>query len=359
MSRQAAQVRKDLASRLGASGATDFLMDTQKFLRAAYAAGRGIKVSESAEIHGEKVADLLNKAQADFGTVDSGNITSGLLLPETLMAEIRALLDIYGNFYPQVTKVTAPAGHSIKMNRDSARPVATWRGTQLATITEEATPMTFAQDTLVSELLGSYIQISNELLRSPHVNFAAVATVRMLHAILRKLEFGLISGTTGAGEPSDGLIADATDQGSISSMTFGNLITFLQNSLADNDYASDTTRNKIIMTPADALALASQAVGASELTGMLVWGDPRKGIPTTIMGYETLVHPAANNGTNKHVLLGDPSTITLVEDAAPAVDISEHAGTAFVENASVLRVFNHFDWNLGQTAEWHKAVVTA
>lgn len=364
VAKAAAQVRKDLAMRYGPSGADDWLMDTQKFLRGVAAAKFGGKLPEDLELGGEKVADLVRKAAADFTTTTDA--TAGFLLPDTLMPGTRELLDLYGSFYPLVTKVKAPAGHSIKMNRDSARPTATWRGTQVSTIVESgagnggADPtMGWQQDTVVSELLGSFVQIANELLRSPHVNFAAVAVVRMLHAILWKLEYGLISGTEGTGEPSDGLIADAGDRGSIASMTFQNLITFLQNCLAANSWAFDTRRNKIIMTPADALALAAQSVGTSELTGMLVWGDPRKGVPTTVMGYEVIVHPAANNGSNKHVLLGDPSTITLVEDSAPSVDVSEHAGNAFTENASILRVFNHYDWNLGQTVEWHKAVVTA
>lgn len=363
VAKQAAQVRRDLAMKYGPSGADDWLMDAQKFLRGVAVAKFGGKLPE-AEIGGEKVADLVQKAAADFTTTTDA--TAGYLLPDVLMPGIRELLDIYGNFYSNVTKVKAPAGHSIKMNLDSARPTATWRGTQVSTIVESGagnggadSTMAWTQDTIVSELLGSFVQIANELLRSPHVNFAAVATVRMLHAILRKLEFGLISGTTGAGEPSDGLVADAGDRGSIASLTFANLITFLQNCIASNEYAFDTLRNKIIMTPADALALASEAVGVSELKGMLVWGDPRRGVPTTIMGYELIIHPAANNGSNKHVLLGDPSTITLVEDSAPSVDVSEHAGNAFTENASILRVFNHYDWNIGQPTEWHKAVVTA
>lgn len=363
VAKQSAQVRRDLAMKYGPSGADDWLIETQKFLRGVTAAKFGGRIPD-ADVFGEKVADLVAKAAADFTTTTDA--TAGYLLPSVLMPGIRELLDIYGNFYPAVTKVKAPAGHAVKMNRDSARPTATWRGTQLSGITESGaggggTDSTYnvAQDTVVSELLGSFVQIANELLGSPHVNFAAVLTVRMLHAILRKLEFGLISGTEGAGEPSDGLIADAGDRGSIASMTFENLITFLQRCITANEYAFDTMRNKLIMTPADALALASQSVGTSELKGMLVWGDPRKGVPTTVMGYELLIHPAANNGTNKHVLLVDPGAVTLVEDSAPSVDVSAHAGNAFTENASILRVFNHYDWNIGQPTEVHKCVVTA
>lgn len=356
VAQQAAQVRKDLAKSYGPSGATDFLMDTQKYLRGVFVAGKGGAIAETEEICGEKVSDLVLQSKADF--ITTTDATAGFLVPDVLMPGIRELLEIYGNLYPEVTKITAAAGQSLKFNKDAASPVATWRGTQLSTIGEEATPMSFSQTTIVSELLGSYIQIANELLRAPGVNFAAVSTVRMLYAILRKLETGLLAGTTGGGEPADGVIADATNQGTMATMTFANLLTFLQDCLTDNAYSSDTSRNKLFLTPTDALTLAGEQLGGSG-DGMLIWGDSRKGIPTTFMGYDVIVHPAAHNGTSKHVILGDPTTISLVESAAPSVDISEHAGNAFIENASILRVFNHHTWDIGQPSEWHMKVVTA
>jgi HK97 family phage major capsid protein len=348
-----AKTQQHLAKAYGKSGAEDWLNQMVKFLQGVYSVKKGM-VTPEGDIYGEAIKDLVGKAAADFTTTTSA--TAGYLLPDVLLPGITDLKDLYGSLYPLVTKVKAPAGQSIKINSDAAHPVAAWRGTQLTTITEEATPMSFGQDTMVSELLGSYIQIANELLMAPGVNFSAVATTRMLRAIMVKLEFGIISGTTGGGEPSDGIIADATDQGTIASLTWATLITFLKACLTDNDWAYDTGANTIILTPYDAMALAME-LGAAQ--GAMIWGDSQNGVPGKLMGYNVLVHPAANNGTSKHILLGDLSTITLIEDSSFGVDISEHAGTAFVENASLLRCFNHYDWNLGQTAEWHKAVVTA
>jgi len=289
--------------------------------------------------------------------------TAGYLVPDILLPGIQELQDIYGNFYPLVTKVTAPAGVSVKVNKDNARPTAYWRGTQASGITEEGTPMSFQQSSIVSELLGTYIVIANELLNNPSANFSAVAVARMVKAMNDKLEDGLIKGLASGDEPTDGLIASSTNQGTIASMTFANLVTFLQSCIADNKYSFNPARNKIFMTPEDVMGLATEAVGASELTGMLVWGDPRKGVPTTFLGYEVIVHPAFDNGTNKHVMLGDPSTITLVEDGSFGIDYSPHAsdGTkhAFIDNSTMLRVINHYDWDMGITAEWHRAIVTA
>jgi len=260
-----ARLEAHLAKSYGPSGAKDYTNELNKWLRAVFAKKNRMDFLDE-EICGMPTADVMGKAAADFITTTAA--TAGYLVPEILLPGIIELQSLYGSFYPHLTKVTAPAGVSINMNLDAASPVASWRGTQLSTITEEATPMSFGQDTLVSELLGSYIQISNELLTAPGVNFAAVATARMLRAINTKLEFGVISGTTGGGEPSDGIIADATGQTTMASMTFALFIAFVQECVADNDSAYDTARNKIIMTPFNALALASQAVGASELTGM-------------------------------------------------------------------------------------------
>jgi HK97 family phage major capsid protein len=353
MANQVAQVRRDLSKIYGASGADDYLMELSKFLGALYCAKNGMKIPEG-QIAGEDIQDLVQKAAVDFTTTTAA--TAGYLLPSMLLPGITMLKDLYGNFYPEVTKITGTPGQSLLLNADAARPVASWRGAQATTIVHEATPMSFGQDTMVSELLGTYITIANELLMAPGVNFGGVSTVRMLKAILTKLEFGLIAGTTGGGEPSDGIIADATDQGTIASMTFALLGTFLKGCITVNDYAYNTQDNAIIMTPYDAISLAMEQGGSP---GALVWGNALAGVPTTLMGYRLIVHPAANNGSNKHILLGDPKAISLIESASFSVDISGEAGDSFIHNESILRAFNHYDWNLGQASEWHKAIVTA
>lgn len=350
---EAARVQAKLATVYGPSGAHEYLHALAKFLRAAHRKTRGMETD--GDIGGTPLSVLVEKTAHDFTTTDAGY--AGYLVPDILLPGIRELQHIYGNFYPLVTKVSVPAGQSVLINKDSVRPTATWRGTQAAAMTEEANGTAFTQGSIVTELLGTYVTIANEMLGNPSANFSAVMASRMLDGINKKLEDGLIKGTTGGGEPSDGIIADATSQGTIATMSMANLVTFLQSCIADNAYAFRTDRNKIFMTPADILALATEAVGASELTGMLVWGDPRKGVPTTVLGYEVVVHPSFDNGTNKHVMLGDPSTITLIEDPAFSVNFSEHVG--FTDNNTVLRVLNHYDWNIGIAAEWHKAIVTA
>jgi len=358
--RDAAKAQVQLARVYGKSGSRDYLNDLSKFLRAGFIASKG-GTPDGIEIAGVEAKELLTKAAVSFTTTTDA--TAGYLMPDLLLPGIQELQDIYGNFYPLVTKVTAPAGVAVKINKDNVRPTAYWRGTQASGLTEEATPMSFQQGSIISELLGTYIVIANELLNNPSANFSAVAVMRMVKAINDKLEDGLIKGLESGDEPSDGIIADATSQGSIASMTFAHLVTFLQSCIADNKYAFNPARNKIFMTPEDVMALATEAVGASELTGMLVWGDPRKGVPTTFLGYEVIVHPSFDNGTNKYVMLGDPSTITLVEDGSLGIDYSPHAsdGTkhAFVDNSTMLRVLGHYDWDIGITSEWHAAVVTA
>lgn len=347
-----------LAHAYGKDGARQFLSDFSKFLRGAFLHTQGRKVE--GELAGSQLEEVVNKAAVEFTTTTDA--TAGYLVPDILLPGIAELQDIYGNFYPLVTKVRVPAGVQVLMNKDAARPVATWRAAQGSAMTEESTPMSFGQETFTTELLGTFIFIANELLSNPSANFSAVAVARMVKAINDKLEDGLIKGTTGGGEPNDGIIADATSQTAIATATFANVVSFLQSCIADNEYAFNPARNKLFMTPTDVLALAAEAVGSSELTGMLVWGDPRKGVPTTLLGYEVVAHPAFNNGS-KHIMLGDPSTITLGEDGAFSVDYSQHASSptrhSFISNSTMLRVMNHYAWNIGFAAEWHKAVVTA
>lgn len=349
---QAVLTEQLLAVRHGKKGAQDVLMDFSKFIAGAYRAKNGLTIPDDWTIDGQKVKALVEKALVDFTTTTDA--TAGFLVPDILMPEIRELKDIYGTFIGQVTEITAPAGVSVKFNADAARPVAAFRAQQGALIPEESTPMSFAQDSVVSELLGTHITIANEMLNAPGGNFSAVSTVRLMHAIVTNAEFGMIAGTTGAGYPSDGILADATAQTTLATMTFANLVTFLQECLADNEYSFNTQANKIFMTPGDLLALAGES-----LAGALVWGKPEEGIPTRLLGYEMVTHPSFNNGSAKHVVLGDPKSISLVNDGKFSIDISPHAGTSFVDNSSILRAFNHYDWNLGHVTEWHKAVITA
>lgn len=339
----------------GVSGAEDWLNMVGKAMIGLAQKKRLGSVDSSIMFKGDvNLAQMVQKALATFDTTT--NATAAYLLPEILMPGFIELGDIYGNLWPLLTKFTAPMGQKVHISPQVARPVARYRTTQGGAMTEEDTPMAFGRNTITTELVYVYLTIANEMLNATGIGFAAIATAESLRAINRLNEYSVLAGTDSGGAPSDGVIAVATDQGTMASATFGNVINFLQDCMDDNEVAADPTRSVLFVTPRDGLALAAQAVGTSELTGMLVWGNPRQGIPTTLMGYPVVTHPACYNGTSRHMLLGDPRKIFVGEDASYGVDFSEHV--KFGDYETALRIINHVDWVIPQTTEWHKVVVT-
>jgi HK97 family phage major capsid protein len=334
----------------GKSGAGDFLNELAKAIRGVWSVQKLHRQSDEVFKNGQKVSEVV-KAAATFDTTTAA--TAGNLLPTIVQPGIKELMDIYGNLYPRVTKISVPAGQALRVNSDSANPVAAWRATQGGAMTEEATPMAFGTDTITTQLLYVYQTIANELMSNPAVNFAAVASVRGIRACVRKLEYDMLAA---ASAPSAGVVAASTSQTTMASATFALVNTFLKECAADNAWAIDYS-NAFFMHPRDVLTLAAQPVGASELTGMLVWGDPRRGIPTTLMGHEVIVHPGCNNGTNNYIFLGDPSNIFLGESGGFGVDFSDQVG--FKDFETAMRVYGHFDWSVMQTGQWHRAIVTA
>lgn len=338
----------------GESGAADWLNMVGKAMIGLAQKKRHGSVDETIMFKGDmNLSQFVNKAAATFDTTT--NATAAYLLPEILMPGFIELGDIYGNLWPMLTKFTAPMGQKVHISPQTTRPVARYRTTQGGPMTEE--DMSFGRNTITTELVYVYLTIANEMINASGIGFAAIATAESLRAINRLNEYSILAGTDSGGAPSDGVIAVATDQGTMPSATFGNVINFVQDAIADNEVAADPTRNTLFVTPQDALALAAQAVGTSELTGMLVWGNPRMGIPTTLMGYPVVTHPGCYNGTSKHMLLGDPRKIFVGEDASYGVDFSEHV--KFGDYETALRIVNHVDWVIPQTTEWHKVVVTA
>jgi len=356
-----AKTKVKMAAKLGRSGAEDWFNEMAKFISGIYYHKTTGAAPEWCKLSGGQTFDELvqeTKAAATFTTTTDA--TAGYLVPTILRPGIIELRDIYGNLYPLLTKTTLPAGQSMRVPRDAASPVARWFQ-QAGTITEEATPMSFGIDTLVTRGCGTRIKIANELLTIPGVNFGATATARILKAINKAVETGAVASDATGDEPSKGFMVETgtNAQTDLPSATFANVVSFLRECVADSNIAFDSGVMSLFMTPADILSLATEAVGASELTGMLVWGNPRDGIPPTLLGYPVIAHPAMTIAATKYIALGDPSAILLAEDPAFSIDLNPYADTAHSTNTSWLRVFSHYDWTIGQPGEWHKAAVLA
>lgn len=349
-------IRAGLKTTYGKSGADDFSHDFGAWIRAAYLKQRHGKDSTEKFANGAAASEFVSKTAATFDTTTAA--TAGSLVPTIFRPGIITLLDIFGSLYPRVTKMTCPPGQALRINSQSVNPVAAVRTTQGGSMTEEGSPQTFAYDTITTQLTYVYQTIANELMMNPNVDINTVFAMEGIKAIVRKIEALMLSSTSDTA-PSYGVTSAASvnAQTTMASATFANIVTFLKECAADNAYSVDPTRNCLFLHPRDALTLAGQAVGASELTGMLVWGNPRTGIPTTLLGYEVIVHPSVNNGTNTYAILGQPQSILLGETGSFSVDFSDQVKFGDFETA--MRVYSHFDYSICQPTEWHKAIVTA
>ena len=228
----------------------------------------------------------------------------------------------------------------------------------------EPTPASFADYNIVTEILYVLQTASNELMQNPSVGFGAILASMALRSLLRKLEADIIGGTTGSDAcPSAAMIPVITttstnDQGTVANATIATVGGFLADCIADNSYASDTAGNTLFMHPSNVLSLALQSVSDTNLPGALVWGDARKGIPPTLLGYRLISTPACvrQSTTAKWMLLFDPKNVFLGEDAAFSVDFSEHVYFHF--NSTALRFANHYDWCFPMPLEIHGKIIT-
>ena len=341
------KLRDFLRARHGEEGARDWLMNFNDFISGIYHTRKFGKLPDH----------LIGKAATDF--ITTTDATAGYLVPEILAPGIIEMQDLYGKLYPRLTKVTVPPGRNLKLNKDAALPVATWRGTQGGAITEEATPMSFGQDILNTEFIGTYVKIANELLEQPGVNFAAVSASRMISAVVKAIELGVLQGVDTT-EPSDGVLVDAgtTSDTALTANTLAGYATWLEEAVGDHDIASDTSQYMMLVTPAKKINLMAQSISATNLPGALAWGDARTGAPATLFGYEFVDHPGMTydptTGAAPYAALVMLKMITLAETGRFAVDINA-LGAGWTENESWLRVFTHCDWSLGIEAYHHYA----
>ena len=341
-----------LSKSYGRVGAEDFVDEFGKWIRGVHSEQKLRQPSQETFKSGQKVAEVI-KATTEFSTTTGA--TAGYLIPTLLRPGFVELKDIYGNLYPRVQKFTSPPGQAVVVNNQNGVPTAAWQSAQNAAITQnDPNTHTYDDDTLVPKLLYVVEKMSNELVTNPYIGFAAMTAMTAAKAVNRKLEYDMLAA---ASSPHAGVVAASTDQGTIGSATIALVGSFIKAAIADNAYAIDPTRNCLFLHPRDAITLALQSVSSTNLPGMLVWGDPLKGIPTTFLGYSVIVHPGCNNGTNTFAFLGDPQNIILAEGPSYVMDFSDQV--AFLNFQTAMRVGNHYDYVVKQTSEWHRTIVTA
>jgi HK97 family phage major capsid protein len=348
LAKDVAQYRKMAESSFGKSGGVDFRQEFSRFIQAAYwQQKRGT------------LPDHL-KTAADYVTTTDAQ--GGYFVPDILMPTIREITETHGQLWPYFMKITVPPGKAIDCPYDSTLPTMTWRVSQGGEATQDAGPIAFGADNLRPVLLADYVKFANELLQSADINIADAFAMRMISKGVRAIETGVLIGDEDSSHPSDGIIQDAGDGGTVNTETalatptFANVATFVGEAIDAIEGAADRGEYQFITTDAVATVLASEAVGSSELTGMLTWGDPRRGVPGSIMGYDFLTHPSCKSTTNR-VVLAPLRKVVVAWSGSWIVDFNAFSG--WTHNETWMMVKTHADYGLGNKGEITQAVVTS
>jgi HK97 family phage major capsid protein len=333
----------------GKSGGEDYRHQLGNFIKAAYHKQRNLPMPSEL------------KAAADYVTTTDAQ--GGYLVPDGLRPAITAITEVHGKIFPRVTKVTIPPGQAVDVPYDSTLPTMTWRTSQGSAGTEDAGPIAFGADTLRGAWLHDYVKLSNELLTSSSISIADAFAVRMISKGVRAIETGILVGDDSGDHPHDGIITDAGSgsptvhtQSPLATPTFANVATFFAESIEDHEGLADETENVFITTPSVAVRLATEAVGSSELKGMLTWGDPRNGVPGSILGYDFIRHPACYSTTHR-VVLAPLSKIVVGWTGTFSIDFNAFSG--WTHNETWMMVSTHADYVLGNKDMYSHAVVTA
>lgn len=347
--------RKLLETRLGKSGADDwekFLGDT---IRATYMRKRYGHIPENRNI---------TKAAADY--VTTTDASAGVFVPTILDPQVREILQINGQLWNKVQKFTLPPGKAIDMPWENTLATASVRVAQGGALTQDAGPIAFGKDTLRTALVNDFVIFATELLDSADINVGTVFAQQMIRQIVRKMEYGLILGTTsGSAWPHMGIInaTSVNSQTTMATVTMALVNTFIGECIADYEGAYDQASNCFVTTPAVAHQMSGLTVGTSAAS-WYTWGDPVNGRPPRVFGYELVVTPHAISTTNR-AILSPLSQIKVAWSGGFTIDFNPWAsgiaaaGDGWASNETAMKVFTYYDYGLGNPDQHHFAVFTA
>lgn len=348
LAKDVAEQRKFFEGRHGKSGAEDVNEVLNKWLKGAYyhRMNRG-EVPDQYKIDGYEYKRTQldqQKAAADFTTTTDA--TAGYLVPSLVREEVYAQKDLYGNILPLTTKVTCPPGVTMTIPRDLALPDASWTVQGIAITEMEET---FQGGTVAPKLVGSHANIANEMMEAPGADIGQVLTSRMLRAIVRAEEGGIIAGDTTNGAPHDGVIVETgiSDQTNFGDDTHETLSIFITESLVDNDLLYNQDTSIITMHPSKWRAIKSDTI--ADQYGDVI--NKIMGAKDSFEGYTVLPHPACLITATYWACMFDPAEIIFANSGQMAVDFNPF-GTGWHSNETALRVFTHSDWELGTKAHY-------
>ncbi len=352
---QIAELRNLLKKDYGKSGAQDWAQELGKFLCGVFHHKMTGKVPDELKVSGYDYDAPITKAY----TIGTG-ATMGYLIPTLLMPGIIALRQVQGKIMSRVTKMVLPPLASMTINSDDVLPTVAYvaEGTALGEVTTAAV----AKDTVSPKMVGGFITAQNELLNYPGIGFAEQMAVRFMNAIIQHEEKGMVGGTVAGSYPSEGIISASAPsainaQTALATATVQNILAFIAECVADQNYAEVIEANQLIISTARYWYLAGQAVGTN-VGAALAWADPAKGIPPNLFGYTIIPHSGALVGATHSILLGDLSTVQFAHSGEMAVDFNPYP-SGWAANQSLMKVMTHSDWSIGATKAWHKATITA
>jgi HK97 family phage major capsid protein len=333
------EMRQYLETKHGKSGAEDYFNLFGKWICGMNAVHRGLPVPDDC-----KAAGL------DFekATITTGTSGTAYLVPSLLSPAMFESKNLYGSIISRMQRYTVAAGQQMAFNADATDPVAGWQA-QGAAIAE--TTGTWSQSTVTPKLVGSWVDAGNELLAVPGVGYGEKIAQRMLKAIVKAEETGILQGDDdgdddGTDPPSDGILTSTsgcTDKTNIAASTIAAYVNFIADCIDTYEGLIDNGEATLILTPAKAMALAAQTVHATNLPGALTWADPRTGLPGQLMGYEWVAHPGAKVSTTHYAILAELGEQVYANSGKLAVDFNPW-GAGFKSNTTTIRVITHSDW---------------
>lgn len=210
----------------------------------------------------------------------------GQFLPEQLHSVVSFLARGSGDLLPLLSKATVEPEQILRLPA-IAQGAATWHAENVTIGTSEPV----ADELKLSpKKLGSIATLSLESFERPNAAAATIVGNELSRAISDTLEASVLSGTTGADAPADGILTDASvpeTAASVSGMTAADLLAFIAEGLASYPGiltgAGTSDGPVLVMTPTDFLTLVVSESGAAPGRSLVdVNGPSFMGIPVVL-----------------------------------------------------------------------------
>jgi len=210
----------------------------------------------------------------------------GQYLPEQLHSVVSFLSRGSGALLPLLSKVTVEPEQILRLPA-IAEGSATWTAENVVVGTSEPVA---SEIKLSPKKLGSIAVLSLEAFERPNVAAATIVGNELTRAISDTLEASVLSGTTGADSPEDGILTDAAvpeTAASVSGMDASDLLAFISEALVSYPGimtgVGTSTGPVLVMTPVDFMTLVVSESGSAPGRALVDTSGPSfMGIPVVL-----------------------------------------------------------------------------